>query len=72
MPIQSSLFDDLPSRLKPVAKLLAEGKDNSTIATELSYTKHTVEVYVSQIKEHVGARDRVDLVLGARRWRDLA
>jgi DNA-binding NarL/FixJ family response regulator len=68
----SSPFESLPERLLRLVPLLAAGKPNDEIACEAVLTLHTVEVYVSQLKELVGARDRVDLVLQAKSWLDAA
>jgi DNA-binding NarL/FixJ family response regulator len=68
----SSPFEALPDRLFRLVPLLAAGKPNDEIACEAVLTLHTVEVYVSQLKELVGARDRVDLVLRGRDWLETA
>ncbi|MGH2608522.1 MAG: response regulator transcription factor [Tepidiformaceae bacterium] len=61
-------FKELPARLQPLLPLLANGKTNQEIAEALGYAVHTIEVYVSEIKDLVGARDRVDLALQAKEW----
>lgn len=45
-----------------MAHLLAERKTNADIAAALCLAIHTVENRVSELKERLEARDRVDLV----------
>lgn len=52
----------LAPHLREVALLLADGKTNDEIAESMVVAKHTAENYVSELKECLGARDRVDLV----------
>lgn len=52
----------LPPRLAAVCKLLALGRNNEEIANALDVEVHTAENYVSELKERLAARDRVDLV----------
>jgi DNA-binding NarL/FixJ family response regulator len=52
-----------------VALLLADGKTNEEIAESLVVAKHTAENYVSDLKELIGARDRVDLAFKCMRLR---
>ena len=40
---------DIPARLVPVLRLVAEGKRNKAIADDLSLAEHTVENYVSEL-----------------------
>lgn len=61
-------FEELPGHLKMVVPLLAEGMTNGEIAEALVLQLHTVEGYVSEIKLHAGARDRVQLVDICRTW----
>lgn len=56
----------IPRRLRPVLPLLAVGASNDEIADALALSRHTVENYVSELKERIGARDRVHLVLAIR------
>lgn len=51
----------LAPHLREVALLLADGKTNDEVAEALVIAKHTAENYVSELKELLGARDRVDL-----------
>jgi len=53
----------LPAHLTSLIPLLATGSSNDEIATCGVVTKHTAEKYVSELKQRVGARDRVELVL---------
>src|SRR5260221_12019970 len=59
-------FDGLPPRLSALVPLLAAGNRNDEIGVLLHLEKHTIEKYVSEIKQAVGARDPVDLVLWCR------
>ena len=68
MPTDATDLPELPRDLKDVVTLLADGATNADIATALVLALHTVEGYVSAIKLHAGARDRVDLVLKCRQW----
>jgi len=52
-----------PVHLQGLVALLAAGKSNDEIAAEQVIAKHTAEKYVSELKQLVGARDRVALVL---------
>jgi DNA-binding NarL/FixJ family response regulator len=62
MPAGPGAFRALPGYLQNLVPLLAEGKTNDEIATSLVLALHTVEGYVSELKQHIGARDRVQLV----------
>lgn len=68
MPTEAEGFEELPGHLKKMVALLADGMTNMEIAAELVLALHTVEGYVSEMKLHVGARDRVELVLTCRQW----
>lgn len=68
MAIEAAALNELPDHLKKVVALLASGMTNAEIAEELVLALHTVEGYMSEIKLHAGARDRVDLVLACRAW----
>lgn len=52
---------EIPRRLREVAKLLGHGKTNQDIAEALAVTLHTVEKYVSELKQALDAKDRVQL-----------
>src|SRR5688500_16563456 len=52
----------IPARLRNVGKLLANGQNNEEIATALDVELHIAENYVSELKELLEARDRVELV----------
>lgn len=52
-----------PAHLQGLVALLAAGKSNDEISAEQVIEKHTAEKYVSALKQRVGARDRVQLVL---------
>ncbi len=51
----------LPKHLAEVGRMLAEGKTNHNIAQELVVALHTAEKYVSELKQLMGAHDRVNL-----------
>ncbi|MEO8539032.1 MAG: helix-turn-helix transcriptional regulator [bacterium] len=51
----------LPAHLREVARLLADGRTNDEIAESLVITRHTAEKYVSELKQLLEARDRVEL-----------
>ena len=68
MPTGAEALDELPNRLKPIVPLLAEGLTNDQISGVLVLALHTVEGYVSEIKQRVDARDRVDLVIMCQKY----
>lgn len=53
--------DRILQRLLPLVGLLGEGKENDEIAKTLGYSQHTIENYVSELKNLLGARGRTDL-----------
>jgi len=59
----------IPQRLMPVADLLGEGKENDEIAETLGYSKHTIENYISELKELLGAHGRTDLAFKCMKLR---
>ena len=56
----------LSPRFEALVVLLAAGNSNGEVATEQVIAQHTAEKYVSDLKQLVGARDRVELVLWCR------
>lgn len=54
-------FGEIPSRLMPVARLVGQGKENDEIARALNLAPHTIENYVSELKDILEAHGRVDL-----------
>ena len=56
-------FGSWPAHLQGLVALLAADKSNDEISAEQVIEKHTAEKYVSALKQRVGARDRVQLVL---------
>jgi|GEM_PF-6615556 len=52
----------LPRHLRDVAELLAAGKNNHEMAETLCLALNTIEKRVSELKQRLEARDRVDLV----------
>lgn len=57
---------EIPARLIPVLRLVAQGKRNKTIANELSLAEHTVENYISELFELFGVESRTELALATR------
>lgn len=55
-------LEAVPGRLRSLVPLLARGLNNDELADGLSFTKHTIENYVSELKDLLGVRDRVALV----------
>lgn len=51
-------FDSLPPHLLKLVSLLAVAKSNQAIADELVLSVGTVEQYVSELKQRLGATDR--------------
>jgi DNA-binding NarL/FixJ family response regulator len=64
-PEQLNALERLSTREIQVLRLLATGKTNSEIATELFLSESTVKTHVGRILGKVGARDRVQLVIFA-------
>ena len=61
----------LPRYLWPVVVHLAWGKTNQEIAEALPVSSHTAEKYVSELKQLLGARHRVELVDMCRKYGSL-
>ena len=59
-------FPGLTEREAEVLSLMAEGRDNRSIAAELGVSSKTVANHVSRVLTKLQARDRVDAVLRAR------
>ena len=57
---------EIPARLVPVLRLVAQGKRNRAIADELSLAEHTVENYVSELIDLFGVESRTELALAAQ------
>jgi DNA-binding NarL/FixJ family response regulator len=49
-----------PSEVK-IAELVAEGRSNTEVATELFLSRRTVQSHVSHILTKLGARSRVEI-----------
>jgi DNA-binding NarL/FixJ family response regulator len=62
-------FPELTEREAQVLSLMAEGRDNRSIATELGVSTKTVANHVSHVLTKLQARDRVEAVLRAREGR---
>ena len=59
-------FPELTEREAQVLALMAEGRDNRAIATELGVSAKTVANHVSHVLTKLQARDRVEAVLRVR------
>ena len=60
--------DALTSRQRRVLELLAEGKSNKQIASELQISEITIKAHVSAILKKLGVNNRVQAALEARKW----
>jgi DNA-binding NarL/FixJ family response regulator len=66
---KSPQFPELTEREAEVLSLMADGRDNRSIATELGVSAKTVANHVSHVLTKLQARDRVEAVLRAREGR---
>ena len=57
----------LTGRQMDVLRLMALGKSNGAIGTELGLAINTVKVHVAAVLEKLGARNRTEAVMIARR-----
>ena len=69
---QHLLKDILTEREIEVARLVAKGRHNKEIATEMSIHPHTVESHIRSIYEKLGVHTRVDLARELRPGRSAA
>lgn len=67
-PMPDDPFDSLTERERGILKLLAKGKSNKEIASELSLTEMTVKGYVSDLFVKLGVNDRTQAALMAVRY----
>ncbi len=58
-----TLYDEMTSREREIASLLAEGLTNRQIADKLYISEGTVKNYISSIYDKTGIHDRVKLVV---------
>lgn len=56
----------LTPRERQILTLIAQGKDNQTIAQELALAEQTVRNYASVIYDKIGVSSRVEAVVWAR------
>ncbi len=59
----NALYDEMTSREREIATLLAEGLTNRQIADKLYISEGTVKNYISNIYDKTGIHDRVKLVV---------
>lgn len=59
---------DLTSRQLEVLKLMGQGKSNGAIGEELGLTVNTVKVHVGAVLDKLGAANRTEAVMIARRY----
>lgn len=64
---QRAILDTLSARERQVLALLAVGRPNAEIATELGLTEATVKSYVSTLLTKLGVQNRVQAALLAQR-----
>ncbi len=67
-PMPDDPFDSLTEREHGILKLLARGKSNKEIASELVLTEMTVKSYVSDLFAKLGVNDRTQAALMAVRY----
>lgn len=67
-PMPDDPFDSLTERERGILKLLAHGKSNKEIASELVLTEMTVKGYVSDLFAKLGVNDRTQAALMAVRY----
>lgn len=67
-PMPDDPFDSLTERERGILKLLARGKSNKEIASELALTEMTVKGYVSDLFAKLGVNDRTQAALMAVRF----
>ncbi|MBI5823311.1 MAG: response regulator transcription factor [Chloroflexi bacterium] len=67
-PMPDDPFDLLTERERGILKLLARGKSNKEIASELALTEMTVKGYVSDLFAKLGVNDRTQAALMAVRY----
>jgi DNA-binding NarL/FixJ family response regulator len=61
----AAAVEALPPRERDVLRLVAEGRSNAEIATDLALTEGTVKGYVSSLLATLGVRNRVEAALVA-------
>jgi DNA-binding NarL/FixJ family response regulator len=61
--VSGDIFDELTSREREILELIAQGKTNTEIATNLNLSHKTVSNYISNVLLKVHATDRAKLML---------
>ncbi len=64
-PAQEDGLRGLTSREREILKLIAQGKSNQDISSELYISEHTVKTHISNLFRKLGMTDRVQAVLYA-------
>ncbi len=67
-PMPDDPFDSLTERERGILKLLANGKNNKQIASELALSEMTVKSYIRDMFTKLGVKDRTQAVLMAVRF----
>ena len=64
-PVEDAGLRSLTAREREILKLIAQGKSNQDISSELFISEHTVKTHISNLFRKLGMTDRVQAVLFA-------